>query len=97
MSKIEQLQRLRAEIAGDAQLVQKLGACKSPNELAEQIAVIAKERGYDVAVDDILSMITGNTDLTEKELAAVSGGANGPNTLQTQRECWGWLGPIVGC
>jgi len=91
MSKVEQLKELRDEIAGDPKLVAKLKTCKSPGELAEQVALIAKERGYDVAAGDILAVITGKadgTDLTERELAAVSGGGDLPHTLQvTQPGC----------
>ena len=92
MSKVEQLKRLRAEIAGDAALVEKLRAYKSPNELAEQVTVIARERGYDVTAADILAVLTGKadgTDLTEEELAAVSGGTSESSTR--------WMSTEFGC
>ena len=63
---LEQLKAFLEKVKGDSNLQEKLKAAKSP----EDVVGIAKEHGHEFTADKL-------SQLSEKELEGVSGGARG--------------------
>ena len=66
----EQLQSFIEKIKSDNDLAEKLKGVSSD----EEAIAIAKELGFNITKDDLLSLIPEEQDLTEEQLGAVAGG-----------------------
>ena len=64
----EQLKAFLEKVKGDTSLQEKLKAAAD----AETVVVIAKETGFSISADDLTN---AKSELSEKELEAVAGGA----------------------
>ena len=68
----EQLKAFLEKVKGDTSLQDRLNAAASPDAAIE----IAKEAGFAITAEDIQSMQSATTELSDAELEGVAGGNN---------------------
>ena len=69
----EQLKAFLEKVKGDTSLQEKLKAAASPEAAIE----IAKEAGFAITAEDIQSMQSSTTELSDEELEEAAGGNGG--------------------
>ena len=72
----EQLNAFLEKVKSDTSLQEKLKAAASPEAAIE----IAEEAGFSITAEDIQSMKSATTELSDDELEGAAGGLNGANT-----------------
>ena len=89
----EQLKAFLEKVKADISLQEKLKAAASP----EAALQIAKEAGFSITAEDIQSMQSSTTELSDEELEGTAGGGSRGfcSYLATASECGGCPFPVA--
>ena len=89
----EQLKAFLEKVKADTSLQEKLKAAASPEAAVE----IAKEAGFAITAEDIQSMQSSTTELSDEELEGTAGGGSRGfcSYLATASECGGCPFPVA--
>ena len=79
----EQLKAFLEKVKADTSLQEKLKAAADANAVVE----IAKEAGFAITAEDIQSMQSATTELSDDELEGVAGGICAATANYTQEDC----------
>ena len=79
----EQLKAFIEKVKGNSDLQQKLKGAAD----ADAFAAIAKEAGFAITAEDVQSMQTAKTELSDDDLERVAGGICAATAAWTQEDC----------